>query len=285
MEEAEARLSELGDAESRILEMERLEKSLETRLKGAQQSRYIGGSAAIVGIVLAALYSYSIILPVAGVGAIIIGLYLFLSSKPSELERELQEARAAREKVLGDASRIRDYNGEREDASSLLGEAEDACGRLREDLVGALESLPSTPRKYGALVDLQDLDSVEALRDSVQEDLQALTGLESEKRTLSDLAGKLGEREEQLSRIEKELQEQQDEADRLQTEINGTSSRTGVYLENEQEIRGSYTSANSFVTEIKTSLGAPMDNVLLARGLGRVQVRFVNRLMLCTSYS
>ena len=256
IEETNAKLSELGDAESRIQELEQSEKNLETQLKGAQQRKYIGGSAAVVGLVMVALYSISIILPVVGVGVIIIGLYLFLSSKPSELELQLQEVRASREKVLGDSSRIKDYKVELEDASRLLWEAEDTYGRLRDELVGALKALPSTPREYGELVDMQDLDSVETLRESVQEDLQLLTGLESEKKTLLEPASSLGEKEEQLGRIEKGLQEQQDEFDRLQTEINETSSRTGVYLKKEQEIRSSYTGANSLVTEIKTNLEA-----------------------------
>jgi len=254
IEEAEAKLSELGDAESRIKELEQREKNLEAQVKNAQQRRYIGGSAAVFGFVLAALYSFNILLPVAGLGVIIVGLYLFISSKPHEFELRLQETRANRERVLGDASRIRDFRDETEDASRLQAEAEDAYGRLREDLVRALGALPSTPKKYGELVNLQDLDSVESLRESVQEDLQTLKGLESDKKTFSEIEGRLGEREEQLSRIEKELKEQQEEANRLQTEINESSSRTGVYLEKEQEIRGTYTKANSLVTEVKTSL-------------------------------
>ena len=211
--EIKDKLEALNESENRIDQLEEKERGLESTKKAVAQKRTIGFVLALFGIISIIGNSYStLLLPLGGI-LIIIGAVLVIKNSPGGYDQQLRELRTQRENLLGEKARITDYQQSLEKNRHLQEENEEAFTNAETELSSLIPQLPSSPREYSAVLDIgNDLqNSVIALRDLIQEDLQTLvkatTERDSKKKVADELESRKQEKSKQTGLLDNQLSE------------------------------------------------------------------------------
>lgn len=237
LQSTQKRLSESKGSEDRIKELEYQEAQAKAHKESANTKRTLGLAGATIGILTVAYCVMSSIWIVAALGAVIlfIGGYLYAVNNPSKFDDEINEARFQRDEMLGERSRIQDYNEAVARLESEIGKIKEAQSSAEAGILQQLNQLPDEPREYKATFSLTDPSTLNKLKKEIQEDKDVLTGCTAEKGTLQKKADSLEELASSLETYQKQRQEQASEAEKLDNQLKETERESGITRDQVEE--------------------------------------------------
>lgn len=230
LETAQERLKESKSSEERIKELEDQETHAKAEREKANSRRTLGIVGAVIGV-LTATYCVitSIWIGVAlGVIVLAIGGYLFTVNDPGNFETEINQARAQREELLGEKSRIQDYHEAITRLESEIHDMKDNQSSTEAEMIQQLNQLPDEPKNYKAIFSLTDPSTLNKLRKEIQEDNDMLTRSATEKATLQKKADSLEELASSLETCQNQRQERASEAEKLDNQLKVTERESGI---------------------------------------------------------
>ncbi|MBQ04857.1 hypothetical protein CL673_09190 [Candidatus Bathyarchaeota archaeon] len=213
--EIKDKLEALNESENLIDQLEKQERELESTKNAVAQKRTIGFGLTLVGILSIIGNAYSpFLLPLGGV-LILIGAILVFKNVLGGYDLQFQELRTQRENLLGEKTRISEYQQSLEKNKRQQKENEEALTNAETELTSLIPQLPSSPREYSAVLEIEnDLqNSVVSLRDLIQEDLRTLvkvtTKRDANKKVADDFESRKQEKDKQTGLLEDQLSEVQ----------------------------------------------------------------------------
>lgn len=248
-------LDALKDSEDRINNLEREGKRLENDLSSLQTRRNIGLIMAASGTatLLFTFIKSILILSALGVALLAGGLYLYVKGNAVKIEEQISTLRKDREFILGDLSRLKEYNTKLVENQRQMEEKKRTSMLLEEELVESFEDLPVKPRDYSSLISLDMIEETfNGFQEKLQNDLQTLTKLETERKTLKKTAESIEERKTNLEEQEKKLRQALELQSKLNQEISKKEDETGVTLNREKEIKEHHEVVQNKVTALLT---------------------------------
>ena len=253
--ETEQKLRGLEYSDSDLHMLASKEKSWNKERENIQQKKTLGTALAAVGALLLLGFFVSMYLPVIGVVLLLSGVILLRSNNPQRVDEALQKLREERDRLLGDAQRISEFKETISEAENRLEHTQAEIDQAMEALNMQQSSLPQSPNDYSAIIKPANLtDSLEALREAVNRDLQTLTKYEAERRSHAATADTLDERRNQHTVLQKQLEEQSTQHATLEESVKLVTKETGVETEQEPETRAAYGEQSNRVTQLNTQL-------------------------------
>ncbi|MCW4050710.1 MAG: SMC family ATPase [Candidatus Bathyarchaeota archaeon] len=254
LESGRERLAQLKDSESMVDSLKDKREDLLVRRETMVNRRKYGVITAVAGIVLAVLFVVKMYLIIPGLGLMAAGAYIYNASKITPIDEEIESVRLERERVLGDIMRIDEFRETIAQKEHAITMSESEVAEAEETLSKLMGHLPTQPREYQTLIKLSEPESVEKLRDAVQEDFTELTRLETERNAQRETASKLGERKDELKKQEKKLKDHLKTLRELRKAITEKQRETGVNVEEEKQVRDGYTDASNELTQLNADL-------------------------------
>ena len=260
----QAKLYSLEDSEEKIRNLERVNEHLQNDRRKLQSRKNAGLLMAGFGgmAIIIAVIQWMLILPVIEIVLLASGSYLFTSSDVATIEGKIHDLREKRDDLLGDISRISEYKKQLSDIEKELEKNKRKYQAFREILEGYLKDLPENPRDYASLVTIETLSaSLNDCREKIQSDLQTLSKLDAQKKTLEETAEKLEEREATLEEQEKKLRRQLGEQNEIHEQLIEKEKETGISLDDEKGIREKHDKIQKSLTTLLTRRESALETV------------------------
>ena len=252
-EETKERLAQLSASESEKNRLSEEEDRIEEALKSAQQNKIMSVGAIGFGVACLVAYSISVIFAILGVILLAVGTYLYQQGGSEGLDVARKEIRTQREGIIGDIARIKEYRSKLIGLNQEAEEKREEISKAEAEITKTLKDLPRSPRTYSELFDLQDTDSVEAIRSAVQEDLRQLARFEADKLNIGGTAEKLGQLTKALAKTKDENVSLNKRVDGFQKEIAAKESASGATIDQQEEIRDAHSDAARRLTELTST--------------------------------
>jgi exonuclease SbcC len=242
IESIKARLEQTKDTVEKIKHLETAEQQLSSAKNNSQKMKTGGIVSISVGLLLLAFNAtgFNTYISLLGTLILVIGGYLLVFNKSNLMDEKLSEIREERESMLGERARIRDYYTTIETLTEELDDTKKKWVIIQEKLIRILNQLPEKPMEYISTISLTDLDSVNTLRNHIQEDSKTLIRYTTESSNLKQKANSI----ETVNKTELEKLEKQIEIEQLET---------GINADEEDIIRKQYAEVSNKLTELKTN--------------------------------
>jgi exonuclease SbcC len=254
--ELTARLVALEEADNKIEQLEEHERGLLATKSAASKQRTIGYILALVGIISVIGYSYSpYLLPVGGI-LVLLGAILIIRNSPGKFDTQLQELRTQRESLLGEKARITDFQDRLDENRRLQEENEKFLSEAENGFEEGIHQLPSTPREYSEILDKNsELQiSVSSLRDLIQEDMQTLVKVTTERDSKKILSDELEERRLEKNTLSGVLEEQLSELTSLDQNCTDIEEEHGINTDQADSIKIERDESQKKLQELNTNL-------------------------------
>jgi exonuclease SbcC len=251
-----SKLESLMEAARQIEQLSEEENQLESSKREASQRRNMGIISLLLGFISLLGLSYSQYLLPLGVVLIITGAIIAVNNSPSSYDPKLLKIRGKREALLGDKSRIEEYQQDLEDTKHQLNANEKKLTETETVLKSTISKLPSTPREYQDIIQGgNELKSSNAyLRELIHEDLQTLAKLTTERDLKKKLSDELEQRNADRKKQSNILEERQSNIGTLQLQIHDLVEKHDISSNQALSIRTERDESQKRVQELETNL-------------------------------
>jgi len=255
--ELKSKLETLKDAEIQINKLEQREQILQASKESISKRRTLGIGTAVLGLVASVTAIISPYILTVGLLLILVGLLLVSRNSPKTIDLHLPQIRKEREDLLGERARIEDYRNQMEENRKALEGQKSKAAESGEALHKALSQLPAEPREYakiyGAEEELQ-LDALSTLRNTIQDDLQSLTRLETEREERGKTAAELEKRQQTMQEATAKHKEVLVNIEFIKKTKNDLEEKEEVSIDQEQELRSAKDKQQRTVQELEINL-------------------------------
>jgi exonuclease SbcC len=251
-----SRLDSLKEVENQIGQISEEEKQLESSKKHVSNKRTIGLIILISGILSLIGFSYSQYLIPLGALLIVIGTILTIKNVPKIFEPKILEIRNKRESLLGDKFRISEFEQYLKETKLHIEENNKKLVEAEAALESVISDLPSTPNKYQSLIEGGNelKTSIYSLREQIQEDLQTLAKLTTERSEKKKISDELEQRRIERKKQKNLLEEQKSNIERLQNQIDSIAEHHAISSNKAGYIRNMRDECQKIVHELETKL-------------------------------
>jgi exonuclease SbcC len=252
----ESRLESLADAEKRILHLEEREENLRSEKKASSQKRSVGLASAFIGLIALIGYNMNQVLLPVGAALLLLGIVLVIRYLPGKYDASLGELKEERETLLGEKTRIQEYQQSLEETVNMLGENEERLQESEADFEAVISELPSSPNEYSEIVDSREKlpNSIGSLRNTIQEDLRTLVQLTTKRDEKNKIADDLEQRHRDKKSQSVKLENYQSEIESLEQQSNDIETEQEITLEQADSIKAERDEAQKKVQGLETNL-------------------------------
>jgi len=253
----QSRLDALKEVDDCINQLEQQDQNLQKTKRSLSHKRIGGLSIVVLGLLFSIANITSPHLLVLGLSLSLIGFLFAFRNSPKALESQMAALRKEREKLLGEKTRIEDYSRQLEETQNTKKTLENAASKNKQELHQVLIQLPSKPRRYSdafKLGDGQFTESLIPLRNTIQQDIRALTRLSTERNEAEKIANEFEQRHQTL-------QKETEKYERTLTTINALSEskraieeEKKISINQEQELRHVKDNLQNDVHELEINL-------------------------------
>lgn len=252
-----SKLEGLKDAEMTINKLENRERDLQASKEAIARRRTVGIVIMVFGLLASAAALTSPYTLAAGIPLILIGLLVVGRNSPSKIDPNLDKIRKEREDLLGERARLQDYTNQREDNKKAIEEQRSKAAESMEALQDILSQLPTKPREYGEFFKTAEefkIDSIAGLRNAVQEDLQVLTKIETERDEKTKMAGELEKHQQTMEEASETRKESIDSIESLEKSKHKLEEKEGISINQEEDLRSVKDEQQKTVQELEINL-------------------------------
>ena len=252
-----SRLHALKDVVNNIKQLEQKEQNLQNTKAYISRKRTIGTFLAIIGLIVSiATTIVSPYLLALGLPLILTGILTVWRNSPTTIDPQLDSIRVEREDMLGEKARIDEYTSQLEETKITKIELTQKASGNRQELLKIHSQLPSKPREYAKIfkTDQPPIMFLTSLRNAIQQDLQSLIKLSTERDEAEKIATELEKRQQAVEEEKAKQKKASTNTKSLEDSKRDIEEKEEISPDQEQELRQAKDTLQNTVKELEVKL-------------------------------